>query len=97
MRPPLNAGENHRVDPVRRGGVVPSMRPPLNAGENKLDADDVNRRIATFNEAPAERGGKPRRWSRRRGSRSPFNEAPAERGGKLGVPDADFDLALILQ
>ena len=59
------------------------MRPPLNAGENLPSPASQRPRIRRFNEAPAERGGKPPScrdecclacWR--------FNEAPAERGGK---------------
>ena len=59
------------------------MRPPLNAGENFVRRHQHVRQHWPFDEAPAERGGKPR-WHRptRRRVRA-FDEAPAERGGKL--------------
>ena len=57
MRPPLNAGENRssmvRVDCA----AAASMRPPLNAGENAAAGSAATPR-RSFNEAPAERGGK---------------------------------------
>ena len=34
------------------------MRPPLNAGENRVSARPLLWHGASFNEAPAERGGK---------------------------------------
>ena len=60
MRPPLNAGENQDdlLDAVIR--LAASMRPPLNAGENPGRSWRWPTRPRRFNEAPAERGGKPR-------------------------------------
>ena len=59
MRPPLNAGENRagwtRLDLPQHA----SMRPPLNAGENYLGQARSSAACQCFNEAPAERGGKP--------------------------------------
>ena len=40
--------------------AIASMRPPLNAGENAIRRAPARRRARRFNEAPAERGGKPR-------------------------------------
>ena len=37
------------------------MRPPLNAGENDVQRAMMNNGGGCFNEAPAERGGEPRR------------------------------------
>ena len=82
MRPPLNAGENGRGGRlVRRRGRA-SMRPPLNAGENVACASCSALPMWRFNEAPAERGGKPCVQFRVCVCETGFNEAPAERGGK---------------
>ena len=59
MRPPLNAGENCVVEAGLMSGEMASMRPPLNAGENGEHRRRSHRRHRRFNEAPAERGGKP--------------------------------------
>ena len=59
-----------------------SMRPPLNAGENKVTCFLKRKRERSFNEAPAERGGKPAAGAATVGLVDSFNEAPAERGGK---------------
>ena len=88
MRPPLNAGENHANICSEAAGLRhASMRPPLNAGEN-LERRAARRWLgSSFNEAPAERGGKRLRRpvGLAREHRTPsFNEAPAERGGKRG-------------
>ena len=62
------------------------MRPPLNAGENRTRTRGRPRRGGPFNEAPAERGGKPTATVQMLGkAERPFNEAPAERGGKPGT------------
>ena len=64
------------------------MRPPLNAGENRPVLGALRLGKASFNEAPAERGGK--RPANRACACRPwcFNEAPAERGGKRrGLPE----------
>ena len=59
MRPPHYAGENH-ADAVRAGSIiVASMRPPHYAGENALSSARRLDDLASFNEAPALRGGKP--------------------------------------
>ena len=60
-----------------------SMRPPQNAGEDVRHWGSSGSRSRCFNEAPAERGGRPFVRAARdilivRG----FNEAPAERGGR---------------
>ena len=59
MRPPLNAGENDSAVLVGSRGQIASMRPPLNAGENCRSQARRRSRRRSFNEAPAERGGKP--------------------------------------
>ena len=61
-----------------------SMRPPLNAGENPPVPAASRSSRTSFNEAPAERGGKRSGRLRRRRRPRRFNEAPAERGGKQG-------------
>ena len=58
MRPPLNAGENRGCTSVSCAVKEASMRPPLNAGENVVLRVLVERHSSSFNEAPAERGGK---------------------------------------
>ena len=60
MRPPQNAGESVAGDFRGRFERVASMRPPQNAGESPLRGDTGRGRLAGFNEAPAERGGKSR-------------------------------------
>ena len=62
------------------------MRPPLNAGENVPACLASVPCARPFNEAPAERGGKPSGPGTPTRRRRPFNEAPAERGGKPGQP-----------
>ena len=59
MRPPLNAGENSQHAGPGNTSHAASMRPPLNAGENRLVAQLHAAARPCFNEAPAERGGKP--------------------------------------
>ena len=60
MRPPLNAGENAAGVGALGADEIASMRPPLNAGENALFGSARWKSSSSFNEAPAERGGKPR-------------------------------------
>ena len=59
MRPPLNAGENASRSTPPTPTRSASMRPPLNAGENVDVGGHAVERDWRFNEAPAERGGKP--------------------------------------
>ena len=58
MRPPLNAGENIAPDVASLYVAYASMRPPLNAGENAARRRAGGPPSPSFNEAPAERGGK---------------------------------------
>ena len=58
------------------------MRPPQNAGESATDSEHGRHATPSFNEAPAERGGKSRGVCVACAERGRFNEAPAERGGK---------------
>ena len=59
MRPPLNAGENRGIVCRQLLESGASMRPPLNAGENGAARHVCQSPPRRFNEAPAERGGKP--------------------------------------
>ena len=59
MRPPLNAGENPPARAPKAPADIASMRPPLNAGENGPRRARRKAECLGFNEAPAERGGKP--------------------------------------
>ena len=61
MRPPQNAGESSATVEVQDMSAEASMRPPQNAGESSLLTNRLFKRITSFNEAPAERGGKSRR------------------------------------
>ena len=58
------------------------MRPPQNAGESTASAAGGVMLNTSFNEAPAERGGKSGGGTSLHPEGSRFNEAPAERGGK---------------
>ena len=60
------------------------MRPPQNAGEDMRQGKDVWPRMPCFNEAPAERGGRPNNELGWYYDYTGFNEAPAERGGRRG-------------
>ena len=63
MRPPQNAGENRAGIGLVERQVDASMRPPQNAGENPKRRLTARMGRPSFNEAPAECGGK-RRHSR---------------------------------
>ena len=73
------------------------MRPPQNAGENGGSWAQCSRCWPSFNEAPAECGGK--RWDDEddlpRGRC--FNEAPAECGGKPSAEAATARASAQLQ
>ena len=60
MRPPQNAGEDLELALPRIAVDVASMRPPQNAGEDCEATPRRPPRSPGFNEAPAERGGRPR-------------------------------------
>ena len=59
MRPPQNAGEDRRVSAKELRKRLASMRPPQNAGEDPRSGRGPRVRCNGFNEAPAERGGRP--------------------------------------
>ena len=89
MRPPLNAGENDVVASAPWDSSQASMRPPLNAGENHTSAAKWCRAARSFNEAPAERGGKRRRGHRRVRPRRASMRPPLNAGeNPLDAPPA---------
>ena len=99
MRPPLNAGENAaarlRVGPA----PLTSMRPPLNAGENSRRRAAARSRRLHFNEAPAERGGKPVAAARAAHPRPTSMRPPLNAGEncqwtrRTATPPSDFNEA----
>ena len=58
MRPPQNAGEDNEGDDADNRRDDASMRPPQNAGEDQCARARPCRASASFNETPAERGGR---------------------------------------
>ena len=94
MRPPLNAGENMHYSGIDvKTFFWASMRPPLNAGENLNEGSraEIAPPTLSFNEAPAERGGK---RSGRRRSGLGLNEAsmrPPLNAGKTATTYRVFE------
>ena len=58
MRPPQNAGEDRAATAWHDGRTNASMRPPQNAGEDSSCRTKSSAASSSFNEAPAERGGR---------------------------------------
>ena len=96
MRPPLNAGEDiDSMDDEDLKGFA-SMRPPLNAGEDKQRRTLETRLPHSFNEAPAECGGR-RQKERRYAQRSVASMRPPLNAGEDKVDSVVVVVTITLQ